>query len=337
MKKLIWGILFIFVLFTQLNAYADLQVFGYVYDENDAPLENVKVSTKDNYNIFTDTTKTNGWYSFGSFYEGIKPQKYTFKYEKSGYQSLTKEIDFTTVSDESSYQVERVTLIKLPSTPTPTPATVGNIAGQVTEADTGAGIHGATVTVKSTGQSGTTAYVQGQDGVYMIQNIPVGAQTLTANATGFTSSSRDVTVVAGNPNPQTGANVFNFALLYGTPTPSSTPIQTGIAGTWKGYYTVPEFSSQPDDVTAYLEQNGNHITGKSYDQDGCEGTITGTIDGSIFTFEIQGKKSSNCCKSKFKGTAIITCAEDYMVMTFTIKLKGNCSGEAVGSGEFWKQ
>ncbi|MCF6155704.1 MAG: carboxypeptidase regulatory-like domain-containing protein [Candidatus Brocadia sp.] len=165
MKRLTWGILFIFVLFTQINAYADLQVYGYVYDENDVPLENVKVSTKDNYNIFTDTTNANGWYTLGSFYEGIKPQKYTFKYEKSGYQSLTKEIDFTTVSAEYSYQLERVTLIKLPSTPTP------------------------------------------------------------------------------------------------TPTPIATSTQINIAGTWKGYLTIPEWGS--DSVTAYLEQNGNNITGKA--------------------------------------------------------------------------
>jgi hypothetical protein len=107
-------------------------------------------------------------------------------------------------------------------TPTPTPE-VGNIAGRVTDAGTGAGINGATVTVESTGQTGTTVSVQGQDGIYAIQNVPIGAQTLTAEAAGFTSSSQDVTVVAGNPNPGTGANIFNFALAGGTPTPTPTP------------------------------------------------------------------------------------------------------------------
>lgn len=107
-------------------------------------------------------------------------------------------------------------------TPTPTPGD-GNIAGRVTDAGTGAGINGATVTVESTGQTGTTASVQGQDGIYAIQNVPVGAQTLTAEAAGFTSSSQDVTVVAGNPNPGTGANIFNFAMASGTPTPTPTP------------------------------------------------------------------------------------------------------------------
>ncbi len=109
-------------------------------------------------------------------------------------------------------------------TPTPTPGGVGNIAGRVTDADTGAGINGASVTVEGTGLQGTTASVQGQDGVYVIQNVPVGAQTLIADAVGFTISSQDVTVLAGNPNPQTGANIFNFVLTTaGTPTPTPTP------------------------------------------------------------------------------------------------------------------
>ncbi|MBE7445569.1 MAG: carboxypeptidase regulatory-like domain-containing protein [Planctomycetia bacterium] len=108
-------------------------------------------------------------------------------------------------------------------TPTPTPE-VGNIAGQVTDADTGAGINGAKVTVVGTGLSGTTASVQGQDGVYAIPNVPVGAQTLVSEAAGYVSSAQDVTVAAGNPDPQTGANIFRFALnTEGTPTPTPTP------------------------------------------------------------------------------------------------------------------
>jgi hypothetical protein len=108
-------------------------------------------------------------------------------------------------------------------TPTPTPSDFGNIAGRVTDAGTGAGINGATVTVESTGQTGTTTSVQGQDGVYAIQDVPIGAQTLTAEAVGFATSSQGVTVVTGNPNPGTGANFFSFALTGGTPTPTPTP------------------------------------------------------------------------------------------------------------------
>lgn len=225
MKKTIFS-LFMLILFVPKTLFA-ITAYGYVYNTNDQPLGDVKISTSDAYKLYTGYSDSeNGYYELY-----LENQKYILKYEKDGYESQTKYIDLE--YDYTAYrQLERIKMVS---------------------------------------------------------------------------------------------------------TTNGTTTDAIIAGTWKGYYTVPKFNSQPDDVTAYLEQNGNHITGESYDQDGCEGTITGTIDGSIFTFEIQGKKSSNCCKNKFKGTAIITCVEDYMVMTFTIKLKGNCSGEAVGSGEFWKQ
>lgn len=108
-------------------------------------------------------------------------------------------------------------------TPTPTPSDVGNIAGQVTDAATSAGINAATVTVESTGQTGTTQSVQGQDGVYVIPNVPVGAQTVTASATGYLPTPKDVTVEAGQPNPQTGKNIVSFAVSAGTPTPTPSP------------------------------------------------------------------------------------------------------------------
>lgn len=108
-----------------------------------------------------------------------------------------------------------------------------------------------------------------------------------------------------------------------------------IAGTWEGYLTIPELGTES--VTAYLEQNGNSVTGKAITSDGCDGTIIGTIEGSILNFTVNGKRSNNCCKSTYKGTAVVTCEEDHMFMTFTLKLKSNCSGKYVGSGEFWKQ
>lgn len=121
----------------------------------------------------------------------------------------------------------------LTSTVTPTPVTTptpvqlfGNILGQVTDAATGTGINGATVTL-DTGESATTGTVQGVAGVYAIQNVTVGQHDITASATGFIASTQSITVVEGNPNPQTGVNVFNFALEAGvpTPTPACEPIE----------------------------------------------------------------------------------------------------------------
>ncbi|TVM04366.1 MAG: hypothetical protein CV087_00275 [Candidatus Brocadia sp. WS118] len=149
----------------------------------------------------------------------------------------------------------------------------GNIAGQVTNEATGAGINGATVTVEGTSQTATTGSVQGQDGIYAIQNVPIGAQKLTADATNFTSESQDVTVEAGQPNPQTGKNVFNFALAgSGTPTPtpsgSPTPTPTPV-GTLAGQVTDAATSAGINGVTVTVEGSGQTATtGTSQGQDG---------------------------------------------------------------------
>jgi len=73
----------------------------------------------------------------------------------------------------------------------PPPVEVGAIDGTVTDADTKEGIAGATVTVVSTGLSGTT----GQDGTYFIDNVPVGTYSLTASAEGYHSETKSTVVV----------------------------------------------------------------------------------------------------------------------------------------------
>ena len=66
----------------------------------------------------------------------------------------------------------------------------GTIAGTVTDADSGAGIEGATVTVEGTGLSTTT----GSDGAYSIGDVPEGTHDMTASADGYGSATQSVTV-----------------------------------------------------------------------------------------------------------------------------------------------
>jgi hypothetical protein len=158
--------------------------------------------------------------------QGVPVGPQTLAVAANGFTSESEDVTVVAGANVFNFALETGGPTPTPTgspTPTPTPGVVGNIAGQITDAATGAGINGATVTVESTGQTGTTTSVQGQDGVYAIQDVPVGAQTLTAEAVGFAPSSQEVTVVTGNPNPGTGANFFSFALTGGTPTPTPTP------------------------------------------------------------------------------------------------------------------
>lgn len=81
----------------------------------------------------------------------------------------------------------------------------GNCAGTVVDATTALGIPGATVTVLGTGLSTTTD----QDGHFLINNIPAGLRTFEVSATGYFTSTTQVTVVAD----VTGEKVFALALV----------------------------------------------------------------------------------------------------------------------------
>jgi len=69
----------------------------------------------------------------------------------------------------------------------------GIIAGNVTEAETGSAIAGATVVVEGTTLSATTS----DSGDYTIDNVPVGNYTVTASATGYNEESKTADVLQG--------------------------------------------------------------------------------------------------------------------------------------------
>ncbi|BBO16413.1 conserved hypothetical protein [Candidatus Brocadia pituitae] len=143
------------------------------------------------------------------------------KWQRNGVDLTTSQTANVTMN--ANYTMMAVYTTFSTPIPTPTPGATGNIAGQVTDSITGAGINGATVTL-DTGESATSGSVQGQDGVYSIAGISVGQHTITASASNFATSSQTVIVVEGKPNPQTGKNIFNFALTSTViPTPTPTP------------------------------------------------------------------------------------------------------------------
>jgi hypothetical protein len=175
----------------------------------------------------------------------------------------------TTGSSRSVTDTASVTIAVTPTpvvsptpgvTPTPTVTpTFGNIAGQVTDSVTGAGINGATVTL-DTGESATTGTQAGRDGIYAIQGVSVGSHDITAAALTYASSTQTVTVVEGNPNPQTFANIFNFALvstITPVPSPTPTPATTGNLG---GQITDAVTGAGIVGATVTLEETGDTTT-----------------------------------------------------------------------------
>jgi thermitase len=93
---------------------------------------------------------------------------------------------------------------------TPPPST-GSIAGKVTDAADNSLISGATVS------DGTRTATTDANGQYIISGVPVGSYTVTASATGYSTSSQGVSVVAGQ------AAAANFALTKLAP-PAPKPL-----------------------------------------------------------------------------------------------------------------
>ena len=140
----------------------------------------------------------------------------------------------------------------------------GNIAGVVTDAITGAGINNATVALDDQNKT-TTSRIRGQDGVYKFQDVSVGDQTLSVQATGYEAITESITVDEGQPNPKTGKNIFNIALISTVlPTPTPTP-GTGNLG---GQVTDAE--------------TGIGIVGATVSAD--TGLTTTTVKNGIYTF-----------------------------------------------------
>jgi len=77
-------------------------------------------------------------------------------------------------------------------TATPIPVTAGNIAGYVTNADTGDAIGGATISAAGQAFATTNSL-----GAYAIQDVPDGSYSLTASASGYTPATQNVMVIAG--------------------------------------------------------------------------------------------------------------------------------------------
>ncbi|NUO07664.1 MAG: carboxypeptidase regulatory-like domain-containing protein, partial [Candidatus Brocadia sp.] len=133
-------------------------------------------------------------------------------------------------------------------TPTPVPGTTGNIAGQIKDSATNNPIAGAKVVVAGTGKEATTL----ANGRYQITGVPIGQQFVAASKEGYETTSRTAEVEEGNPDPQTGKNIFNFQLTpaVATPTPTASP--------------TPSLC-EPDSLVA-LPQTMDLITGESREE-----------------------------------------------------------------------
>jgi subtilisin len=172
----------------------------------------------------------------------------------------------------------------------PPPVEVGAIDGTVTDADTEEGIAGATVTVGNTGLSGTT----GQEGTYVIDNVPVGTHSLTASAEGYQSQTgqgisvvKDETVtvhfslsaeeIVDPPPGDPPVASFTYT-CKNTDTCAFTDTSTGSVVEWLWTFakeegtTDPDTSTEPNPTYTFPEEATYSVTLIVWDGDAREST-----------------------------------------------------------------
>lgn len=123
------------------------------------------------------TSGANGSYTLSN----VPPGAQTLNASKPGFRAATAQV--TVISGQTVTQDISLS---------PDPGT-GTITGTVRNAATGNPLDGATVAVAGTSISMTTS----ANGVYTLNNVPAGAQTLNASANGFIATTTPVTVTAG--------------------------------------------------------------------------------------------------------------------------------------------
>ncbi len=81
-------------------------ICGYVYDTNDKGLPGVKISSKDDYKVYSEKTSASG-----SYYLSLGVGSYILTYEKEGYQTQTGDVSL--LENEKKY-LELVIMVANP-------------------------------------------------------------------------------------------------------------------------------------------------------------------------------------------------------------------------------
>lgn len=206
------------------------------------------------------------------------------------------------------------------ATPSPVPTVSpsgGVITGSVVDALTTLPIVGATVSTDTGGFSATTDAA----GSYTIANVTPGDYTVTASATGYTSSSLPVTVVEGQISPPA-----NFALVSIPTTPIPTPT---VSPTVTPTQCEPEsVSVSPTSLKLKRRKSGDVTVTVNGDDTVCPGgvvageTVTATINAAgkkrikispasaitdpsgVATFTITAKKKTGNARVTFRAGAV---------------------------------
>ena len=283
----------------QVSVANSIRVEGYVYDSKDVGLNGVKVSTKDdykNYETTTDNYQGDGFY----YLKGLGIGTYTFKYEKTGYQTQSMDEGFE--NDYETIQLKKITMVSNPTStpspiPSPPPSSNSLIYGFVNDADDNP-LKGVTATLDGIAYSSSVETEK--DGYYEFRNLSAGDYTLTCEKDGYQTYTKSIRLGDGEIQ-----EIETITLEKVVTTPTQTQID--ITGNWKGYFSTSLIDS--DTIYLKLEQFKKSVNGTMSTGEGGRGKVAGKISGKTIKFKI--KTTTRKCKGSFKGTATITVNDEH--------------------------
>lgn len=223
-------------------------ITGVITNENGDPEKDTEVS----WGIYSKAEGAKG----GSTYTDADG-KYTLTNVPAGNVVLTATKDNQAVSFSVEVKVD-ITV----EAPAEAIEPVGQVSGTVINSQTGSGVSGAAVSIKTAGWDVTISKDSGSNGDFLIPYVEVGTHSLGVSKTGYSTASTSITVSAGMetevPTSQTAIAPVS------TPTPTATPT----VGYGSIYGTVTDYNSgsglQGVNVTAAPDINpDDYVVGQT--------------------------------------------------------------------------
>jgi hypothetical protein len=259
------------------------RITGTITDSvSNSPLAGATVS----YSGGSTTTNSSGQYTL----TGVTPGSVSLTVTLAAYNTSTG----TATVVAGSTTTKNFSLILTP--------TSGTITGAVTDSVSQAKLQG--VTVSYSGGSATTD----STGRYTLTSVPAGSVVLTAASTGYTSTSKTTTVVAGSSTSVSFALTPSTGTISGTVTDSVTTLGlAGVTVSYSGGSTTTDangnysFTSVPTGtlsvtatLTAYqtasqsVSVSGGKTSAASFALIPTTGTISGTVTDGLTSLGLSG-------------------------------------------------
>lgn len=267
-------------------AQSTATVKGFVYDlstglgnieENRIAGATVTIKNNGTNAETTVQSSATGYFTFA----GLEPGDHTLTVAQTGYQTADRQLTLVAGDNWASTGIEKESGV-----------TAGGVTGTVyalTMLLNPSGIAGATVTLTPAGGGADTVTTTDANGLFSFSGVPAGDHTLTAEASGYQTAQKDITVIAA----QTLEIGIGLSPLGGTDDTIPTDDEIVTDGTLLPDDLLPDEEETPDDSEP---DNG---VGTDIEMPAAHDDAAATGDDDLFTEEPEEEGGCACALVAF--------------------------------------